>query len=367
MKASLTSILYSALALATFCACNSNSYKINGTAEGLADGDTLFLTSDMETGLPSDTIILKDGKFSLSGETDTVMLCMIYSSKRNDLNAPFFLESGNINISLKDTPGESRVGGTLCNDGWQQLNDSVMLFGKEINRIAERIYGGNTTPEEQQKGMAQIEQANKRFADLVVRTTEKNIDNEFGYFLLMFYPEELINNESRSRLIQMLPTDKRQRQAIKDMEQAIKKAANTDEGNTIEDFAQATPDGETLTIMSEISKNRITVIDFWASWCGPCRQEMPLMVELYKKYKDSGLGIVGVSLDSDRDAWLLAIGQLKMEWPQMSDLKGWDNAAAQQFNISSIPHTMVVDQNGKILRRGLRGEQLQSFIAEQLQ
>lgn len=90
------------------------------------------------------------------------------------------------------------------------------------------------------------------------------------------------------------------------------------------------------------------------------------MIALYNEYKDSGLGIVGVSLDQDKDAWLTAIKKLELPWPQMSDLKGWDNAAAQQFNITSIPHTIVVDQKGVILERGLRGEVLKEFVAEQL-
>ena len=90
------------------------------------------------------------------------------------------------------------------------------------------------------------------------------------------------------------------------------------------------------------------------------------MIDLYQKYKDQGLGIVGVSLDNDREAWVQAIAALKLEWPQMSDLKGWENAAAQLFNITSIPHTIVVDQQGKILQHGLRGEALKTFVEEQL-
>ncbi len=365
MKAFQASILFSACALA-LAACHSNSYQIKGVVEGMSDGDTLFLTRDLQTGEPSDTIIVGDGKFSLSGETDTTALCMIYSANRNEINAPFFLEAGNISIRMKDEPGGSRVGGTDCNDKWQELNDSVMVIGKEINRIAEHIYGNNLSQEEQQKGMEQIDKLNKRFAALVAKTAEKNIDNEFGYFLLTYYPEELIDNGARARLIKLLPDEFRQRPAIKEIEETIDKAAKTAEGATISDFSQSTPDGSQLSIMSEIKKNKVTVIDFWASWCGPCRQEMPFMQEMYKDLQSRGLGIVGISLDNDRDAWLRGTEQFNITWPQMSDLKGWDNAAAQMFNITSIPHTVVVDQNGKILRRGLRGEELRKFVESQL-
>jgi thiol-disulfide isomerase/thioredoxin len=336
------------------------------SSEGLADGDTLFITKDLQTGIPSDTLIIQDGKFKISGETDSTALCMIYSTKRNEINAAFFMEPGTINIQLTGQPGGSRVGGTTCNNQWQTLNDSVMSIGKEINRIAEHIYGNNLSQEEQQKGMEQIDKLNKRFAELVVKTAEKNIDNEFGYFLLTYYPEELIDNNTRAKLIKELPAEMRQRTAIKQMEQAINAAAKTAEGATIKDFTQKTPDGTEISLMDEVKKHKVTVIDFWASWCGPCRQEMPFMMQMYDKHQSKGLGIIGISLDNDKDAWVKGTEALGFTWPQMSDLKGWENEIAQHFQVTSIPHTIVVDQKGTILRRGLRGEELEAFVAEQL-
>ena len=365
MKAFQTSILFSAFALALI-GCQSKSFQINGTVEGIENGDTLYLTSDMETGVPQDTLIVEDGKFSLSGETDSVYLCMIYSATRNEVNIPFFMEPGNIRITLIDKPGASRVSGTNANEEWQRLNDSVMVIGKEINKIAEHIYGNNVSMEEQKLGLQRIDKLNEHFSHVILEATERNIDNEFGYFLLTYYPEELISNANRERLINKLPDEMRSRPVIKQMEESIRAAAKTAEGAVISNFKQSTPDGEELSIMDEVRQHKVTVIDFWASWCGPCQQEMPNMIEMYNKYKDSGLGIVGVSLDSDRDSWLQATSKLGITWPQMSDLNGWENAAAQMFNVTAIPHTIVVDQDGKILRRGLRGQELDAFIAEQL-
>ena len=333
MKASLTSILFSAVLLT---ACHSNSYKLTGDVKGLEDGDTLFLTHDLETGTPHDTLIVKDGRFSLSGEADSTSLWMIYSAKRNEINAPFFIEPGTISIHLTEEPGASRVSGTLCNDQWQEL-------------------------------MEKIDRLNKRFANMIIKRTEKNIDNEFGYFLLTYYPEELIDNEQRTRLIEKLPAEMRQRPAIQHMQQTLATAAKTAEGSTITDFTQQAPDGTKVSLMDEVKKNKVTVIDFWASWCGPCRQEMPFMIELYKQYQSQGLGIIGISLDNERDAWLNATEAMGITWPQMSDLKGWENEIALYFNVTSIPHTIVVDQQGKILRRGLRGETLQQYIQSLVQ
>ena len=365
MKAFQASILFSAAVIA-LTACHSNAYKISGKVEGLKDGDTLYVTNDLQTGIPTDTLIVKDGKFESSGETDSTYIAMIYSGARNELNAPFFVEPGNITIKLVETPGASRVGGTKCNEQWQELNDSVMTIGKEINRIAEHIYGNTIDEMEQQKGMEQIDKLNQRFSAIVVKTTEKNIKNEFGYFLLTYYPEELIDNQTRKKLIDKLPEEMQKRPVIQEMLSNLKQADETAEGMTIKDFNQPGIDGTELSLMSEVAKNKITVIDFWASWCGPCRQEMPFMLEMFSKYKDKGLGIVGISLDEDSDSWKAATQQLNIPWIQMSDLKGWENAIAKHCCVNSIPHTIVVDQQGKILKRGLRGEKLEEFVAKQL-
>ena len=368
MRAFLTSILCSVTAI-LFAGCQSQTYKLIGTAEGLADGDMLLLTDNMNDGTPTDTIILKGNTFSFTGEIEKdkeAMLCMVYSAKHNEINAPFIREAGEITINLSATPGASRVSGTPCNNEWQRLNDSVMVIGREINRIAEHIYGNTVSQEKQQRGMEQIEKLNKRFSEVVIDVSEKNIDNEFGYFVLTYYPEDVIDDKNRQRLIEKLTAERRQRPAIQEIEAAIRRTAKTAEGATIPNFSQLTPEDEAFSIMTEVSKNKITIIDFWASWCGPCRQEMPFMLSLYESCKDRGLGIVGVSLDKNKDAWVTAIKTLKLPWPQMSDLKFWDNDVAKAFNITSIPHTIVVDQKGTILRRGLRGEALKQFVEEQL-
>lgn len=355
--------------VATGCmlaACQSSSYKICGTAEGQEDGDTLFLTTDLTNGIPCDTTIVSDGKFTFEGKADSLTLAMVYSARRNEVNANFFLEPGEIEVNISEQSGASRVGGTECNDKWQELVDSVMAIGKRINLIAEHIYGNTVSEEEQAKGMEQIEKLNQHFADVLKEKARKNIKNEFGYFLLTYYPEEVLDNQTRLELIGQLPDNMRNRDAVKQLEEYIKKKSMTAEGTTLPDFSQPAPDGTVISIKEEIGKHKITIIDFWASWCGPCRHDMPSVVELYKEFKDKGLGIVGVSLDNDANAWKKAIDQLEMTWPQMSDLRGWDNEAAQMLSITSIPHTVIVDSKGVILARGLRGDALRTFIAEHL-
>ena len=108
------------------------------------------------------------------------------------------------------------------------------------------------------------------------------------------------------------------------------------------------------------------LLDFWASWCGPCRREMPNLVEAYAKYKNKNFEIVGVSLDQSADSWKEAIKKLNITWPQMSDLKYWNCEGAQLYAVSSIPHTVLIDGEGTIIARGLHGEGLQEKLAEVL-
>jgi len=346
--------------------CYSHSYQVSGVAEGIADGDTLFFTTDLTEGVPMDTIVVKDGKFSYEGDADSIQLAMIYAANMHQANVQYFTEPGTITIKLSAMPGTSRVGGTPCNNEWQLLNDSVVVFGKEINRIAEHIYANNVDEDEQKTGMKKIDEINARFAQMLIRTAERNIQNEFGYFILTYYPDDYITPDTQERLIEQLPEQFRQRKQIKDLQAAIDLAKQSMEGSTISDFKQQAPDGSVMSLMEEIKKNRITIVDFWASWCGPCRHEMPFMVTMYNNLKDKGLGIVGISLDENASAWQSGIQQLSLPWPQMSDLQGWNNAAARALSINSIPHTIVVNQKGKILRRGLRGDELRQFVEQQL-
>lgn len=123
-----------------------------------------------------------------------------------------------------------------------------------------------------------------------------------------------------------------------------------------------TPDGENMQL-SDL-KGKVVLIDFWASWCSPCRKENPEMVRLYNKYKDDGFTILGVSLDEKRKAWLNAIEKDSLTWHHVSDLKGWKSKASNKYNVSSIPHTVLVDEEGRIIARNLRGEPLKEKLEE---
>ena len=134
----------------------------------------------------------------------------------------------------------------------------------------------------------------------------------------------------------------------------------------LDDFSLPDVQRDFKTLSEEIAKHDMTVIDFWASWCGPCRNEMPTMVKLRQSYNEKQLGIIGVSLDTDYNKWTAAFDEMQMNWPQFSELKGWESYIVQKLGINSIPYTIIVDKDRNILAKGLRGKELERYIESKI-
>jgi peroxiredoxin len=142
----------------------------------------------------------------------------------------------------------------------------------------------------------------------------------------------------------------------------IRLAKHTAIGSKAPDFAQNNDSGKSVKL-SEF-KGKYVLIDFWASWCGPCRRENPNVVKAYHAFKDKNFTILGVSLDESKTAWLNAVRKDGLTWTQVSDLKGWQNSAAALFGIKSIPQNFLIDPNGVIVEKNLRGETLQQVLSQ---
>lgn len=135
-------------------------------------------------------------------------------------------------------------------------------------------------------------------------------------------------------------------------------------GSEAPDFTQNSPEGKPISLSS--LRGKVVLIDFWASWCRPCRMENPNVLRVYNKYHNKGFEILGVSLDKTKEAWTGAIKQDGLPWKHVSDLQFWNNAVAQQYGVSAIPYTVLVDREGKVLAKNLRGPALEEKLAEVL-
>ena len=137
-----------------------------------------------------------------------------------------------------------------------------------------------------------------------------------------------------------------------------------DVGQPYLDFTQETPEGDLLSLSELVGKSKLLLVDFWASWCGPCRAENPNVVEVYNKYHEKGFDVLGVSLDMQKDSWIKAIQDDGLIWHNISDLKYWNNEAAKSYGISSIPSNLLLDENGIIIAKNLRGEDLRNKVED---
>lgn len=348
-----------------FMACqNSPSYKVTGTVEDITDGDTIYLQEYAGGDLVKlDSAIVKGGTFVFTGKQDTAVNRYItYMKGDKRFFTDLFLENGNINVTLGK---ESKISGTPNNDAYQKFKNDFMALSKEMNEMYQKAQSDTSLTEEQvAEVMAEIEKKDSIGMEMVYQTIEANITNPVGVYLLPSYAGAF-DLERQKALVEKIPaglTDER----INKLKAHIETSEKTAVGQKYIDFSMQTPEGETVSLSSFISKNKYTLIDFWASWCGPCRKEMPNVVAAYNEFKAKGFGIVGVSLDENAEQWKEAIKALNITWPQMSDLKGWSNEGAKLYGVNSIPATVLVDQDGTIIARNLRGEDIKAKLSELL-
>ena len=183
-------------------------------------------------------------------------------------------------------------------------------------------------------------------------------------FAQLIQPKTRDNHKLWKKVIAMMDTSLHSNPKIVQTSERIKLLESLSEGQIAPEFSQNDKDGKPVKLSS--FRGKPLLIDFWASWCGPCRRANPKVVATYKKYKDQGFQVLGVSLDENKEKWLQAVEKDGLVWTHVSDLKGWGNEAAKLYGVQSIPHTVLIDAEGRIAGKNLHGEELEKKIEELL-
>ena len=356
---------FAAGAMALASCSNEPAYKIAGTIENVADGEYVYLQEAKGRELVKlDSAVVTAGAFTFNGRQDVAAYRYItYTPKEGrGKRADLFLENGNITVTMGEN---NSVTGTPNNDIYQAYKDGIQPLNKQYGDLYKQYRAEGTTDEQKAELEKQMEEIDNKMNELTFSTIENNITNPVGIQLWPgnSYSMEL---EQLQALAAKVPGEFKTVPSIDKLLKRIDILAKTAVGQKFTDFTLPSPEGEPVKLSDIIAKNKYTLIDFWASWCGPCRNEMPNVVAAYKEYNKKGFGIVGVSLDSDAEAWKKAIESMGMTWNHMSDVKGWQCEGAALYGVNSIPATVLVAQDGTIIARNLRGEAIKEKLAELL-
>ena len=357
--------LFAAGTMALAACSNDPAYKISGTIENVADGEYVYLSEAKGREMVKlDSAVVTAGAFTFEGRQDEVVNRYItYTPKEGrGPRVDFFLENGNIAVVMGEN---ASVTGTPNNDIYQAYKTEAAALNKEMRALYEQTKAEGVSEEQKAEIEKQYEELDAKLTDLTFQTIDANITNPVGIHLWPgnSYSMEL---EQLQALAAKVPAEYQSNERIAKLLSRIEVLAKTAVGQKFTDFTLPDTEGNPMTLSNIIAKNKYTLIDFWASWCGPCRREMPNVVAAYKEYNKKGFGIVGVSLDSDAEAWKKAIKDMGMTWDHMSDVKGWQCEGAALYGVNSIPATVLVAQDGTIIARNLRGEAIKEKLAELL-
>ncbi|NLZ94694.1 MAG: AhpC/TSA family protein [Bacteroidales bacterium] len=363
-------ILFLSAIAVIFAACQSKSeYTISGeVADSLYEGQQAVLAQIVDNEMATvSSATITNGEFEFKGDTDSPVLRFItLGENESQVGTIIMLEPGKTKVVF-DT--DFHISGSPINNDFNDFNTKQKELNEKMLLVSDQ-HGAATadnsmTDELDAELRSKINKTMEEAKALNFEFVKKNIDNELGQYIFMT-SAGMFDTEQQKEILAMASEEYKSNENVKMIIAQLEAAETVAIGQDFIDITMKDPEGETISLSDYAGKGKYVFIDFWAAWCGPCINEMPNVVEAYKKYKDKGLEIVGVSLDQDKDKWIEGIEELEMTWPQMSDLKLWESEAVALYGIRSIPHTVLLDKEGKIIAKDLRGEELQEKLAELL-
>ena len=346
-----------------------NTFKLNGTTN-LPEGKQIFRIQANANNQPStiDTATVTNGQFSFKGSVEQIDVNFLFV-EGEQVNTPFIVEEGVIEVNLlQEQLTEMNLGGTPSNNDLQTYREETKAFANELNAIVTEIQaanslGDNILAKDLQQQYTELQ------ADLI--NYEKNfIKTNIDSYISALILERFLNQKTmpRNEVKEIFSTYSERIRSSKsgiNVSNIVNAPVNpTAIGEIAPLFDGPTPTGDRIAL--ESFRGKVVIIDFWASWCRPCRIENPNLVRLYKRMHDKGLEIVGVSLDRNKASWERAIADDGLTWNHVSNLQYWADPIAQLYSVRSIPAAFVLDREGRIVGKNLRGAQLDAKIEELL-